>query len=173
MKNNIKILTVIFISLILLACGKKTPEEPKMADDEVVINNKLYKLNKEESGYGISYKIDSNFVFRDTGNSLSYYAPKNEDGSSDFVIRLFHYKNKSLEYAIKDTVEKYDTKTEEEINGLKYTKVHFVNYNNANTYLYYHIYKKDVYVFCFTAWHEEVRLEDIFLNRVIYPENVK
>ena len=63
MKNSIKILTVIFISLILLACGKKTPEEPKMADDEVVINNKLYKLNKEESGYGISYKIDSNFVF--------------------------------------------------------------------------------------------------------------
>lgn len=175
MKKSIKLLFALLSLVLLVGCGKKIVPEPenKLADDEVIIENKLFKLNQEENGYGITYKIDSNFVFRDTGNSLSYYAPKNEDGSSNFVIRVFHYKNKNLEYAIKDTVTEYDSRTEVEYNGLKYTKVHFINYNNANTYLFYYVYKKDVYVFCFTAWEEQKRLEDIFINSIVYPESVK
>lgn len=158
-------LTTIFI---IIGCAKREEPETKLADDEVIINNKMYKLDQDETGYGINFKIASNFVFRDTGNALNYYAEKNEDNTSDFVIRIFHYKNKTLDYAIKDTVEEYDSKTEVEINGIKYTKVHFVNYNDANTYLFYYEYKKDIYVFCFTAWHEEERLENIFLNNVVY-----
>ena len=168
MKKIINVILIMLIIFTLVGCSEK--EEPKvvLADDEVIINEKLYKLNMDESGYGISYKIAESFVFRDTGNALNYYAPKNEDGTSDFVIRIFHYKNKNLEYAIKDTVTEYDSKTEVEINEIKYTKVHFVNYNNANTYLFYYIKGKDVYVFCFTAWEEQPRLEDIFLKSVVY-----
>ena len=170
MKENSKIiLLVLIVFLILVGCGKKENlNENTLADDEVVIGGKTYKLNQDETGYGINYKIASNFVFRDTGNALNYYAERNEDNTSDFVIRIFHYKNKSLDYAIKDTVTEYDSKTEVEINGVKYTKLHFTNYNNANTYLFYYEYKKDIYVFCFTAWQEEERLENIFLNRVAF-----
>ena len=169
MKKKIFLVLLIAISLFLTSgCTSTKKEELKLADDEVIINNKMYKLNQDENGYGIKYKIASNFIKRDTGNALNYYAEKNEDNSSDFVIRIFHYKNKSLDYAIKDTVEKYDSKAEVEINGLKYTKLHFVNYNNANTYLFYYELNKDVYVFCFTAWNEEERLENIFMNQIVY-----
>jgi len=170
-KKGFKILLVMFLSaMLLVGCDKKTKEvnEVKLAEDEVIVNGKTYKLNQDETGYGINYKIASNFVFRDTGNALNYYAERNEDNTSDFVIRIFHYKNKSLDYAIKDTVTEYDSKTEVEVNGVKYTKLHFTNYNNANTYLFYYQLKKDIYVFCFTAWQEEERLENIFLNQVVY-----
>ena len=177
MKKKILIsLLVIVLLLSFTGCGKTKKEETKkeeevvLAEDEVVINKKMYKLNVLENGYGINYKIASNFRKSDTGNALNYYAEKNADNTSDFVIRVFHYKNKSIDYAIKDTVEKYDSKTEVEINGLKYTKVHFVNYNNANTYLFYYKYKKDVYAFCFTAWKEEERLENIFLTQIVYEK---
>ncbi len=167
-KKLILFLLCLATIFIITGCAKREEPETKLADDEVIINNKMYKLDQDETGYGINFKIASNFVFRDTGNALNYYAEKNEDNTSDFVIRIFHYKNKTLDYAIKDTVEEYDSKTEVEINGIKYTKVHFVNYNDANTYLFYYEYKKDIYVFCFTAWHEEERLENIFLNNVVY-----
>ncbi len=168
-KKIILIILIIVVLFMTSGCGcSKREEEPKLADDEIMIRDVMYKLNKDESGYGISYKIAENFVFRDTGNALNYYAQKNEDGTSDFVIRIFHYKNKTLDYAIKDTVEEYDSRKEVEINGVKYTKLHFVNYNNANTYLFYYEFNKDIYVFCFTAWNEEERLENVFLNRVQY-----
>lgn len=170
MKKKIFISLFLLLSLfIITSCGNKKVEEgPKLADDEVIIKDRMYKLDQDETGYGISYKIASNFVFRDTGNALNYYGERNEDNTSDFVIRIFYYKNKSLDYAIKDTVESYDSRSEVEINGLKYTKVHFVNYNNANTYLFYYKHNKDIYVFCFTAWVEEERLENIFLNSIVY-----
>ncbi len=163
-----KILLVLLIIMLMIGCAKKANEEVKLAEDEVVINNKMYKLNQDEKGYGINYKIDSYFRKVDSGNALNYYAPKNEDGTSDFVIRVFYYKNKSLDYVIKDTVEKYDSKSEVEINGLKYTKVHFTNYNDANTYLFYYKHNKDIYVFCFTAWTEQERLENVFLSQIVY-----
>ena len=174
MKKKI-LLNLLFIMILFTVTGcvqsKVKDYSIKNANDEVEIHGVLYKLNQDETGYGINYKIASNFRKVDTGNALNYYSVKNEDNTSDFVIRIFHYKNKSLEYAIKDTVEEYDSKTDVEINGLKYTKVHFTNYNNANTYLFYHEYNKDIYVFCFTAWTEEEKLENIFLNQIVYEQS--
>lgn len=168
----------VFLSIIMIlllftisSCGSKKQEEnssPVLADDEYMINDILYKIDQSESGYGIDYKIASNFRKVDSGNALNYYSQKDENGSSQFVIRIFHYKNKSIDYAIKDTTESYDSKEEIEIEGVKYTKVHFTNFNDANTYLFYHKYKKDVYVFCFTASNEEERLENIFLRQIVY-----
>lgn len=171
MKKIINLLVLIVIVFALSGCGcerKETVEEPILADDEYMYKDVLYKINQDESGYGIKYKIASNFRKVDSGNALNYYSERNEDNSSNFVIRIFHYKNKDINYAIKDTTTEYDSKTEVEVNGVKYTKVHFTNYNDANTYLFYHKHKKDVYVFCFTAWVEEERLEDIFLRQVVY-----
>lgn len=165
-KILLSILTIILL-FATFGCGPKK-EEQKLAEDEVIINNKLYKLNQDETGYGINYNIDASFRKVDTGNALNYYAPKNEDNTSDFVIRIFHYKNKTLDYVIKDTVEKYDSKEEVEINGLQYTKVHFTNYNDANTYLFYYQKNKDIYAYCFTAWKEEERLENVFLSQISY-----
>ncbi len=174
-----KKITIVLIAFLMIfslcGCGCSRREEEKeeekkvvLADDEYMYAGVLYKINQDESGYGIKYKIASNFRKTDTGNALNYYSERNEDNTSNFVIRIFRYKNKDINYAIKDTTTSYDSKTEVEINGIKYTKVHFTNYNNANTYLFYHRHKKDTYVFCFTAWVEEERLENIFLNGITY-----
>ena len=175
MKKKIFIILLVGLFVFNLCGCTKTEgnntnetEEVKLADNEFEVRGKKYKLDQDETGYGINFKVASNFVFRDTGNSLSYYAEKNEDGTSDFVVRILYYKNKSLDYAIKDTVTEYDSKTEVEINGIKYTKVHFTNYNDANTYLFYYVKGKEVYVFCFTAWEELERFENIFLNNVVF-----
>ena len=171
----------LFVSIILLvllfglsACGKTKKEEvieeeKQLEVDEVIIKDTLYKLNQDENGYGLKYKIASNFRKVDTGNALNYYSEKDSNGNTYFVIRLFYFKNKTIDYAIKDTTETYDSKEEVEINGLKYTKVHFTNFNNANTYLFYYKNKNDVYAYCFTASSEEERLENIFLSQLVYP----
>ena len=172
-----KIFLLVLIGILFVSgCSKKEElnekeqkQEVVLADDEYMFNNVLYKINQDEKGYGIKYKIASNFRKVDSGNALNYYSEKNDDNTSNFVIRIFRYKNKDIKYAIKDTTDnKYDNKSEVEINGVKYTKVHFTNFNDANTYLFYHKNKKDVYAFCFTAWVEEERLENIFLSQVVY-----
>lgn len=173
-RKLIGLLLLALVAVFLVSgCGKK--EEPKkeeekvLADDEYVYNDVLYKINVDETGYGIKYKIASNFRKVDSGNALNYYSQRNEDNSSNFVIRMFKYKNKDIKYAIKDTTDnKYDNKSEVEINGVKYTKIHFTNFNNANTYIFYHTHKKTTYAFCFTAWVEEERLENIFLSQIKY-----
>ena len=167
MKKKILLgLLVITFIIAMTGCKDKTEEDQKLADDEVYIVDTLYKLDTEESGYGIKYKIDKNFRKWNSGNALNYFGDGQEENSTNFVIRVFYYKNKTIDYAIKDTTTEYDSKTEVEINGLKYTKVHFTNYNGANTYLFYYKKNKDVYVFCFTASQEEERLENIFLTQV-------
>ena len=171
MKNKTLLVLLLLVSIFFITgcgCSKIEEEENKLADDEVIIKDVLYKLNQDENGYGINYKIASNFRKVDSGNALNYYGEKNEDNSSNFVIRVFHYKNKNLEYAINDTVEEYDQRSEVEIDGVKYIKIHFTNYNDANTYLFYYVHGSDVYVFCFTAWTEEERLENIFLKQIRY-----
>ncbi len=168
MKKIVFALFVIVSVLFLGACGKKENNETILADDEVVVNDVLYKLNADDTGYGLKYKIDINFRKTDTGNALNYFGQTEDKSSSNFIIRLFHYTNKNIDYAIKDTTESYDSKEEVEINGVKYVKVHFENYNGANTYLFYYTFGKETYVFCFTANKEEERLERIFLSNVVY-----
>ena len=171
-----KLLLIAFSLLLIITltgCGNKvednnstTPEEHKLANDEVEIDNVIFKLDQDETGYDINYKIDSDFRKVDSGNALSYFG---ENGDKTyFIIRLFHYKNKSIDYAIKDTTTEYDSKEEVEVNGLKYTKVHFTNFNGANTYLFYYKNDKDVYAICFTSSEEQPRLENIFLSQIVY-----
>ena len=164
------LLTILLVFEITgCSCSRKVEPEQKLADDEVIVNDTLYKLDQDESGYGITYKIATNFRKWDSGNALNYFGRIGDTNESNFVIRVFYYKNKTIDYAIKDTTEnKFDSKEEVEINGQKYTKVHFENYNGANTYLFYYKHNKDVYAYCFTANEEIERLENIFLSQVIY-----
>ena len=169
-----KVLSVILIVLSLFmvtGCEKKEPnkKEEILAEDEVVLEGINYKLDQDESGYGINYKIATNLRKVDTGNALNYFSEK-IDGESYFVFRIFHYKNKSIDYAIKDTTTEYDNKYTTKINDLDYTVVHFVNPIGVNveTKIYYYKNKKDVYAFCFTSAIDVTRLEEVFLKQVVY-----
>lgn len=124
-----------------------------------------YKLNQEEEGYGIKYKIASNFRKSVLPNAINYLS-ENINDSAYFVIRFYSYPYKSIEYAIKDSVEEYEEKTKVQIGDLKYTKVKFTNYNDAKTNLYYYKHKKTVYTFVFTAGVDLSRLENIFLTNI-------
>ena len=166
MKRIIILLIFSITMLIVVGCTKII--DKGLASDEVILENIKYKLDQDDSEYGIKYKVASNFRKADMINCFSYYSEYINDRTY-FVIRIFHYKNKSIDYAIKDTVEdKYESKEEVKVNNIDYTKVHFINYTKADVYLYYHKYKNDVYVFSFTAGIDLTRLEDIFLNSIVY-----
>lgn len=179
MKKVFSLLLVLLLVVFLVGCGKKNNEQKNdepvklLADDEVEVNGVLYKLNKDESVYGINFKIAENFKKVNNGNAFSYFGKKDEESNSgNFVIRVFHYKNKTLEESIKFTADSYDSKEDVTIGDKNYTKVHFVNYNGLNTYLFFYKYKKkEFYVYCFTAEKEEERLENIFLTNVIYKKS--
>ena len=157
------LLFLLMLSIILIGCSK----EEKLKDDEVILENIKYQLNKEEEGYGIKYKIASNFRKSVMINAINYYS-ENIDGSAYFVIRIYQYPNKDIEYAIKDSVESYEKKEEVKVGDLTYTKVYFTNYNNAKTHLYYYKHNNTVYTFVFTAHIDLSRLEDIFLKNITY-----
>ena len=170
MKRNFKILLIIIcIFICLLGCTPKKKEgnKEKLADDEVVLENIKYKLDKDESEYGIKYKIASNFRKTTLTNAINYFSEDIND-SPYFVIRLFHYKNKSIDYAINDATESYDKKEDVKINNIDYTKVHFVNYTKADVNIYFHKHNEDVYAFVFTSGLDLSRLEDIFLKSISY-----
>ena len=161
-----KILLVLIMVLCLFGCKKKE-KEIELLEDEVILEGIKYKFDQDDSSYGINYKVASNLKKFDTGNAINYKSEE-IDGSSYFVFRIFHYTNKTIDYAIKDTTTEYDSKEEIKVGDVDYTKVHFTNYNGANTYLYYHKHNKDVYAFCFTAHIDISRLENIFLERIVY-----
>ncbi len=165
MKRIIILLVFSISMLIVVGCTKII--DKGLASDEVILENIKYKLDQDDSEYGIKYKVASNFRKTDMGNCINYYSEKIND-QSYFVIRIFHYKNKTIDYAIKDTVEEYDKREEVKVNNIDYTKVHFINFTKADVYLYYHKHNNDVYAFVFTAGIDLTRLEDIFLNSIVY-----
>ena len=170
MKKIFKIFVLLFVCICLIGCGKKNnQEENKLQDDEVVLEGIKYKLDQDASEYGIKYKIASNFRKTDTGNAINYFS-ENIDGQAYFVYRIFYYKNKSIDYAIKDSIISYDKRYDVKVGDLDYTVVHFVNPigENVETYIYYYKHNKDVYAFCFTASIDLSRLTDIFLKSIIY-----
>lgn len=163
MKKRLLLVLIFIISICLVGCGK----EETIKDNEVVLENIKYTLDQEESEYGIKYKVASNFRKTTMVNAVNYFS-ENINDSPYFVIRIYHYKDKSIDYAIKDSTESYDNKWAERINNTDYTAVHFVNYNGAETNLYYHKHKNDVYVFVFTSSLDLTKLKDIFINSIVY-----
>ena len=170
-----KLLVVLFTIILLVGCGKKEEivESKKLADDEVMLEEILYKFDQDAEYHGLKYKVASNLRFRDTGNAYNYFSEE-IDGSSYFVFRIFYYPNKDIDYAIKDSVanehlEEYDTK----VGNLDYRVVKFKNSLGEKTYtnMYYHKNNNDVYAYCFTAEIDISSLEKVFLERVIYPDN--
>ena len=171
MKRIFSLLIILFIALTLTACGSKEEkkEEAKIPDDEVTLEGITYKLNQDDTGYGLKYKVASNFRRTDLINAINYYSEK-INGSSYFVIRIYKYPGKDLEYAINDSVEKDKIESREEvtIGDKTYTKVHFTNYNGAKTNLFYYKYKDTYYTYVFTASIDLSRLENIFLTNITY-----
>lgn len=169
MKHFFKIFIFLLVSILLIGCGKKEviPMEEQLADDEVVLENIKYKLDKDETGYGISYKIAENFRKTELINAINYFS-ENINDQPYFVIRIFHYKNKSIDYAINDSTESYDKKYDTTIDGVDYTVVHFLNFTKADVNIYYHKHNNDVYAFVFTSGIDISRLEEIFLKSIQY-----
>ena len=169
MKKTILILLIVLSLFMISGCGKKEEEKKEdiLADDEVILENIKYKLDQDDSEYGIDYKVASNFRKTTLSNAVNYFS-ENINDQAYFVIRLFYYKNKSIDYAIKDTTESYDNKYETTIGDKNYTVVHFINFTGADVELYYYKHNKDVYVFDFTSHIDLTRLRDIFLKSVVY-----
>lgn len=170
MKEALKIFILLFVCICLIGCGKKNKqEENKLQDDEVILRGIEYKLNQDDMSYGIKYKVANNFRKTDTGNAINYFS-ENIDDQPYFVYRIFYYKNKSIDYAIKDTTTSYDKKYDTKVGDLNYTVVHFVNPIGVNveTNIYYYKHNKDTYAFCFTSNIDLSRLEDIFLKSIVY-----
>ncbi len=170
-KKLLFIVFIILFSLVLTGCGKKEEKEKeeRLPDDTVVLEGITYKLDQEDTGYGIKYKIASNFRRSDMVNAINYFSEKIGD-SSYFVIRIYQYPNKDIEYAIKDSVDNVEKREIVTVGDKEYTKVYFTNYNGAKTHLYYYKYDKTVYTFVFTASIDLSRLEDIFLKGVVYEK---
>lgn len=172
MKKYLSLLLVIMFALIFTACGKKE-EEVKIPDDEVTLEGITYKLNQEDTGYNLKYKIASNFRRTDMINAINYFSEK-INGSSYFVIRIYRYPGKDIEYAINDSVDKDLIESREEVNvgNFKFTKVHFKNsIGNDETDLFYKTHNDVTYTFVFTSSIDLSRLENIFLSNVEYPED--
>lgn len=171
MKRYLSIILIIVFALTLSACGKK--EEVKVPDDEVTLEGITYKLDQEDTGYNLKYKIASNFRRSDMINAINYYSEK-INGSSYFVIRIYEYKGKDIEYAINDSVDKdlIESREEVEVGNDKFTKVHFKNsIGDAETDLFYKTHNNVTYTFVFTAGIDLSRLETIFLTNIEYPED--
>ena len=168
MKKILKAFIVFVVLISLIGCNKKTEEpEVKLEKDEVILEGIKYKLDQDESEYGIKYKIASNFRKTTLTNAVNYFS-ENINDSAYFVIRIFHYKNKTIDYAINDSTESYDNKYETQVNDLDYTVVHFVNYTKADVNIYYHKHNDDVYAFVFTSGIDLTRLVEIFLGSIEY-----
>ena len=171
MKKKVLLSLLVIVSLFAItACGKKEApkkEEPKLAKDEVILENIKYKLDQDDEGYGLKYKIASNFRRSDLINAINYFSEQ-IDGSSYFVIRIYKYPNKDIDYAINDSVETVEKQEQVTVGDKEYTKVYFTNYNGAKTHLYYYTHKKTTYTFVFTASIDLSRLENIFLENISY-----
>ena len=172
MKKVILILLIVLSLFMVTGCGKKEEpkkEEPVLADDEVILEGIMYKLDQDDTGYGIKYKVANNFRKSVYVNAINYFSEKIDDNEY-FVFRIFHYKNSTIEKAIKDTTTEYDNRYDTKVGELDYTVVHFVNPigDHVETTLYYHKHKKDIYVFCFTSAIDTKRLENIFLTNIVY-----
>ena len=168
MKKKVFLLLFVFICLFIVGCGKKEEKKDELADDEVILENIKYKLDQEDSEYGIKYKIASNFRKTVLVNAVNYFS-ENINNSPYFVVRIYHYTDKDLEESIKWSVETYDKREEVKVGDKDYTKIHFVNYNNAETNLYFYgKQRKEYYVFVFTSSLDLSRLEEIFLKSVVY-----
>ena len=166
MKKICFIFLTIILSIVLVGCGKKE-EAVDLADDEVILENIMYKLDQDDTGYGISYKAAYNFRKSVMINAINYFS-ENIDDSPYFVIRIYSYPKKDIEYAIKDSVESYEKREEVKVGDLTYTKVYFTNFNGAHTHLYYYKSKNTVYTFVFTSHIDISRLEEIFLTNITY-----
>lgn len=162
------LLLIVFVCLLTIGCGKKEEKGPTLEDDEVILENIKYKLDQEDSEYGIKYKIASNFRKSVLVNAVNYFS-ENINDSPYFVVRIYHYTDKDLEASIKWSVEEYDKREDVKVGDRDYTKVHFINYNGAETNLYFYGKgPKEYYVFVFTSSLDLSRLEEIFLNGVVF-----
>ncbi len=174
-----KVFLSIFIFLTaftLVGCGcekketkkeEEKKEEEKLDDDTVILENIKYKLDQDDTEYGITYKIASNFRKSTMINAVNYFS-ENIGESPYFVIRIYQYPGKDIEYAIKDSVETVEQRETVTVGDKEYTKVYFTNYNGAKTHLYYYTHNQTTYTFVFTAGIDLSRLEDIFLKSIIY-----
>lgn len=167
-----KVLIISLMILILITgCGKnkdkKAEKKEQLPNDTVILEGITYKLDQEDSEYGIKYKIANNFRKSVLPNAVNYFSEK-KDGQSYFVIRIYYYKNKDIEYAIKDSVESYEKREEVKVGDRNFTKVYFTNYNGAKTHLFYYEHNNSIYTFVFTAGIDLSRLENIFLNNVLF-----
>ena len=124
-KKYLLIILVLLFAITLTGCGKKEEkkkeekQEEQLASDTVILEGITYKLDQDDTGYGIKYKVASNFRRSDLINAINYFSEKIND-SSYFVIRIYRYQNKDIEYAIKDSVSEVEKREQVMVGDKEY-----------------------------------------------------
>ncbi len=178
MKKYVKLLLVLLVVITMVGCKKEEPKKKDntttttkevLADDEVIVKGIKYKLDQEDTVHGIKVKVASNFRKVDQVAAMSFFSEK-IDGSSYFVIRIFKYTNKDIEYAIKDITgeDKEYTREQKTLDGKEYTYLHFFDFYGQDVDVYYYKVGKNIYAITFNSKEDVSRLEEIFLKNIDY-----
>ena len=167
-----KLIFILLILLLLVGCSKKeeenaNKEEEKVPENTVVLQDIEYTLDQDDEVYGLKIKVAKNFRKTELVNAVNYFS-ENINDRAYFVIRLFEYKNKDIEYVIKDIAEEYDSRKELKVGDIDYTFIHFINFTKADVNIYIHTHKDTTYAITFTSGIDMSKLEDIFLKNIQY-----
>lgn len=162
-----KLFGILLVCLLLFGCGKKNKEEkkPEVVEEGIVINGVKYELDVDNFDYDIHYKTATNFKKLNYGNSIGLFSENDKnDGNPVFVIRLFKYKNMTLEKAIVDLTEKNVKGEDIVINNLNY---HYLKTDN-DIEVYFHVEGKNTYAVTFVGKYDMSKMKEEFLNNVVY-----
>ena len=112
-----KLLTILFVFLsvfMLLGCAKKKeeykdPKQEEEKDDKILVDGVEFKFETEKKFQNLSYKMDDKLKETNPYTDPKaapirqhLYKASETDSSYKIVIRMFYYKTKTLEQAMKD-----------------------------------------------------------------------
>jgi len=112
MKKPFKILLIILALFLVVGCSKKEENKEKKEESKevkILVDGIEFKFDKDANFQNLSFKVDeklpeSNPYTDPKAAPIRQYLYKQKDTDSSYkiVIRMFYYKNKTLEQAMKD-----------------------------------------------------------------------
>ena len=117
-----KILTILFVFIAVIAltgcsCSRKNNknEGNKTEDNRIFVDGIEFTLDTDKEFNGLTYKMDSKITetnpYTDPKSAVQrqYIYRKETDNSNKITIRMFYYKDKTVEYALNDLGKGTDT----------------------------------------------------------------
>ena len=115
-----KILTILFVFVAVIAltgcsCSRKENKENKKEDNRILVDGIEFVLDTDKEFNGLTYKIDSKitetnpYTPSNTAVIRQYIYKVTGENSNKITIRMFYYKDKTIEYALNDLGRGTDT----------------------------------------------------------------